>query len=87
MTARPDSTASVVTVFINGEPVAAPAGSMLGSLLHSRGPALRTSPAGRPRGLFCGMGSCFECVVPVDGRPERACITPVRDGMRVEVQP
>jgi aerobic-type carbon monoxide dehydrogenase small subunit (CoxS/CutS family) len=75
-----------VAILINGETVAADAGVSLGSLLHARGKALRLSPgAGAPRGLYCGMGVCFECVVTVDGRPERACITTVRDGMAVEV--
>jgi len=76
-----------VTLLINGEPVAAAAGVSLGSVLHARRPALRTSPGGAPRGLYCGMGVCFECVVTVDGRPERACLTPVRDGMAVEALP
>jgi predicted molibdopterin-dependent oxidoreductase YjgC len=40
-----------------------------------------------PRGLFCGMGICFECLVQIDGRPNvRACQTLVRDGMRVATQ-
>ncbi|MCZ6627823.1 MAG: (2Fe-2S)-binding protein [SAR324 cluster bacterium] len=38
---------------------------------------------GGPRGLFCGMGICFECRMTIDGRANiRACMTPVRDGMR-----
>ncbi|HEV3260220.1 MAG TPA: (2Fe-2S)-binding protein [Gemmataceae bacterium] len=46
-----------------------------------------TSRCGEPRGLFCGMGICFDCLVRVDGRPnERACQTPVAEGMRIETQ-
>ena len=42
---------------------------------------------GEPRGLFCGMGVCFDCVVQIDGRPNvLACQTPVRDGMHVQTQ-
>jgi predicted molibdopterin-dependent oxidoreductase YjgC len=38
-----------------------------------------------PRGLFCARGQCTDCILTVDGRPNvRACITPVREGMRVE---
>ncbi|MBA2303407.1 MAG: (2Fe-2S)-binding protein [Acidobacteria bacterium] len=45
---------------------------------------LRSSPrAGQPRGLFCAMGVCQECVVRVDGRTVPACLEPVRDGMSV----
>lgn len=38
----------------------------------------------RPRGLFCAMGVCFECVVTVDGSGRaRSCTTPVAEGMVV----
>jgi hypothetical protein len=38
-----------------------------------------------PRGLFCGMGVCFDCLVTVDGRSGvRACITAASEGMTVE---
>jgi len=45
------------------------------------------APEGTPRGIFCGIGVCFECLVTVDGtKIVRACVTPVRDGMRVTTQ-
>ncbi|KAA1380708.1 (2Fe-2S)-binding protein [Aeromicrobium fastidiosum] len=38
-----------------------------------------------PRTPFCNMGTCFECTVTIDDRRlRRACVTPVRPGMRVE---
>jgi predicted molibdopterin-dependent oxidoreductase YjgC len=38
----------------------------------------------RPRGLFCGIGVCFDCLLTIDGQPaQRACLVPVRDGMVV----
>lgn len=40
-----------------------------------------------PRGIFCGIGSCFDCLVVVNGiLNQRACITEVRDGMKIETQ-
>jgi sarcosine oxidase subunit alpha len=43
-----------------------------------------THPDGQPRGIFCGMGVCYECLVKVEGRERvRACIFPVEDGMRI----
>ncbi len=49
--------------------------------------ALRRNRQGEARGVYCGMGVCFECLVNVDGRGgQRACMTPVRAGMRVRVQ-
>ena len=48
---------------------------------------LGESRTGRPRGVFCGMGACSECLVVVDGRrSERACMAEVRDRMRVRPQ-
>lgn len=44
----------------------------------------RAEISGDPRGLFCGMGVCFECRMMIDGQPNtRACMTTVRPGMRV----
>ncbi|MFH2037980.1 MAG: 2Fe-2S iron-sulfur cluster-binding protein, partial [Chloroflexota bacterium] len=35
-----------------------------------------TSNRGEARGLYCGMGICYECIVTVNGRPNvRACQT------------
>jgi predicted molibdopterin-dependent oxidoreductase YjgC len=43
-----------------------------------------TKRAQAPRGVYCGIGLCFDCLVTVDGRAGvRACQTPVRPGMRV----
>jgi glycine/D-amino acid oxidase-like deaminating enzyme len=45
---------------------------------------VRQARSGAPRGPFCGMGACFDCLVTVDGRPnQRACLTKVADGMEV----
>lgn len=50
--------------------------------------ALRsTVRRGDLRGMYCGIGLCHECLVTVDGVPNvRACLTPVRDGMRIETK-
>ena len=45
---------------------------------------LRHTAGGAPRGVHCGMGACFDCVVTIDGRiGRRACLEKVRDGMAV----
>jgi sarcosine oxidase subunit alpha len=45
----------------------------------------RSLKAHRRRGLYCGTGDCANCLVTVDGLPgERACVTPARDGMKVD---
>ena len=41
----------------------------------------------RPRGLLCCTGTCPNCMVNVDGVPNvRGCVTPARQGQRVEAQ-
>ncbi|HTE37941.1 MAG TPA: FAD-dependent oxidoreductase, partial [Reyranella sp.] len=50
--------------------------------------SVRQARSGAPRGPFCGMGACFDCLVTVDGRPnQRACLTKVTDGMDVLSEP
>lgn len=40
-----------------------------------------------PRGLFCAIGRCTDCVMVVDGKPNtRTCITPLKAGMKIETQ-
>jgi aerobic-type carbon monoxide dehydrogenase small subunit (CoxS/CutS family) len=46
-----------------------------------------TRVAGARRGLFCGIGVCFDCLVTVDGHPnQRACLVLAEDGMQVTTQ-
>lgn len=43
---------------------------------------------GAPRGIYCGIGHCFECIAEVDGVPgQRTCLTPVCDGTDVRSKP
>lgn len=75
----------LVEIWIDGARCEAPGGVPLAHLLSGRGGPLRRSPrAGAARGVFCGMGLCFECVVRVDGQERRSCLTPIEAGMRVE---
>ena len=78
-----------VQISINGEMVQCFEGETVAvAVLTARGPIARTSSRlCKPRGLYCGIGVCFECTMTVDGRPNvRACQTPVRDGMQVHSQ-
>jgi predicted molibdopterin-dependent oxidoreductase YjgC len=46
-----------------------------------------TRNEGRPRGLFCGIGVCFDCLITVNGQPSvRACLVPVQPGDVVSTQ-
>jgi D-hydroxyproline dehydrogenase subunit gamma len=74
----------VIELTVDGRPLTAPAGQSLAAvLLQADRAALRDSPAGAPRGLYCGIGVCQECRVVVDGAVVRSCVTPVTAGMRV----
>ena len=42
---------------------------------------------GTPRGIFCAIGRCTDCVMVVDGQINvRTCITPLKEGMQVQTQ-
>jgi predicted molibdopterin-dependent oxidoreductase YjgC len=74
---------------IDGRPLPAREGQTVAAALLAAGRrTLRhTARRGEPRGLFCGMGVCFDCLVQIDGRPNvRACQAIVAEGMRVETQ-
>lgn len=74
-----------VTASFDGSPLSAPAGaSVAAALLASGRTSWRTTRAGRPRGLFCGIGVCFDCLVDIDGQTgQRACMIPLAEGMDI----
>jgi predicted molibdopterin-dependent oxidoreductase YjgC len=59
--------------------------SVAAALMAAGRRTLRHGPVdGGPRGLFCAMGSCQECVVQADGVTVEACRLPVRAGLTVQ---
>jgi len=77
----------MLTVSVDGEAAEAYPGETVATLLLALGRRTfrHTDHLHAPRGLFCGMGVCFDCLVTVDGQPNvRACITPVHAGMAIE---
>jgi predicted molibdopterin-dependent oxidoreductase YjgC len=77
-----------VALKINGLAVTAYEGESVASAMMCEGiSAMRTTVGGDSRGVFCGMGVCFECLVNVDGIANtRACMTWVKDGMEIRTQ-
>lgn len=78
-----------VTITFNGtEYIGLENESIAATLLANNVRILRYSEkANKPRGIFCGIGHCYECRVTVNGeRSVRACITPVKDKMQIESQ-
>lgn len=74
-----------IDVIVDGQPIAAYEGETLAAALLAAGRRTfrHSIPRGQPRGLFCGIGVCFDCLVTVNGSQIRACVTPVQDGMQV----
>lgn len=80
---------SRVTIRFKGRPVDAVEGQSVASALAAAGfwPT-RYAPSGAPRFAYCMMGVCFECLVSIDGMPDRqSCLVPVREGMEVWPSP
>jgi predicted molibdopterin-dependent oxidoreductase YjgC len=81
--------APTVTVTIDDRAVAVPAGlSVAAAMLCAGVDTFRTTPvSGAPRGPYCLMGACFDCLVVIDGVQNRqACMVDVVEGMRIRRQ-
>ena len=78
--------AESVEIVVDGERLRVSEGMTLASALMNAGvAAFRVSVSGEPRAPICGMGSCFECRVTVNGRQhQRSCLIPCEEGMVVE---
>lgn len=74
-----------ITFRFDGETITALEGETIAAALSAAGiVAFRRTLSGAPRGLFCGMGACFDCVVTVNGRiGRRACMEKATEGMEV----
>ena len=78
-----------ITILVDGQVVQAHAGESVMAVLLASGRICfrRTTRRKEPRGPYCGIGICFDCVMTVDDRLNvRTCQTPARAGMRVDTQ-
>ncbi len=78
-----------IEIEVDGELVVAYDGESIAAALIASGRRTfrHTAKHGSPRGIFCGMGVCFDCLMTVDGVPNvRTCVTPARAGMKVQTQ-
>ncbi|MEU6658342.1 (2Fe-2S)-binding protein [Streptomyces sp. NPDC046821] len=75
-------------ITVDGEPVDGIAGQTIaGVMLAADRLAWRQGRSGAPRGVFCGIGVCFDCLVTVgEDRDVRACRRRARDGDVVTTQ-
>lgn len=85
---RPEGT---VTLRVDGREFEVSAHRTVAAALMAEGERAgwrTTRREGTSRGLFCGIGVCFDCLATVDGKPTvRTCLVTVRDGMNIETDP
>jgi D-hydroxyproline dehydrogenase subunit gamma len=82
----PDPGRRAVAITFENRPLQACEGDSVAAAILAAGIATtrKTPIGGAPRGPFCMIGVCFECLVEIDGTPNRqACMVEVRAGMRV----
>lgn len=85
----PDECVNYVTITVDGKKIQAKEGEMILAALLANDIIVNryTRKEHEPRGLFCGIGQCTDCVMVVNGCPNvRTCVTPVEEGMVIETQ-
>ena len=78
-----------VFIEVDGRRIEAILGETIATALMANGIYVHryTSKRKEPRGVFCGIGRCTDCMMIVNGQPNvRTCITPVEEGMQVQTQ-
>lgn len=79
----------LVTFYHDGKPLQGYEGEPIAAALKAAGVMVHryTKKKHRPRGIFCAIGRCTDCVMVVDGKPNvRTCMTPLKEGMQVQTQ-
>ncbi len=74
-------------IYLDDVAISATDGQSVGAALTAAGITSwrRTRQRDRPRGLFCGIGICFDCLLTVDSLPgQRACLVRAAPGMRLQ---
>jgi len=83
---NPDKKPRVIEFYFNNEKLSGYEGEPIAASLLANGiNTIRTCDiTGENRGIFFGIGHCYECRAEVDGIPNiRTCLTPNRQGTNV----
>lgn len=74
-----------IRLTVDGKSVKAFEGETVHAALTAAGIRQLNPPkSNRARGVFCGMGICYECLVTINQLPnQRACMTLVQDQMEI----
>jgi D-hydroxyproline dehydrogenase subunit gamma len=86
---RPDTAVSTVPVTVEGREIRVPEGASAAAAVLLAGLAAirETGVSGAPRGPYCMMGVCFDCLAEIDGVANRqACMVAVAPGMVIRRQ-
>ncbi|GHG42934.1 MULTISPECIES: (2Fe-2S)-binding protein [Amycolatopsis] len=77
-----------IEITVDGETVTGLAGQTVAGVLLAAGwLSWRTTRSGAPRGVFCGIGACFDCLLTVNGVADvRACRRRAADGDEIRTQ-
>jgi len=75
----------LITLSVDKEIISVEDGiTVAAALLNSGRTSFRRSVSGADRGPLCGMGTCFECRLTIDGeKHRRSCNVIARDGMEI----
>ena len=75
-----------ITFKFNGKDLTAKKGDIISSALIANGIKIfgHHPKDGSPQGIFCANGQCSQCMVIVDGKPKKGCMTKLKEGMVIE---
>ena len=79
----------LVTFSLDGKELNGYEGESIAAALKAAGVMVHryTAKQHKPRGIFCAIGRCTDCVMIVNGVPNvRTCITPLEAGMKIQTQ-
>ena len=78
----------MINIRVNGRTIAATPGETVMAALTAAGFKVlkQSNVSGEPRGPFCGMGVCYECLVTINGVPkQRSCMVEVAENMEITI--
>ncbi len=82
----PVKTGEKIKFSFDGKPFYAYKGEIISSALFANGIKIFSHhhKDKSPQGIFCANGQCSQCAVIADGLAVKACVTEIKDGMRIE---
>ena len=78
-----------VGISVDGKEVQAFEGEPIAAALMANGIRVfrRTRKRGEPRGVFCAIGRCTDCIMTVNGVPNvRTCMALEKEGMEIKTE-